>query len=237
MSREALPARLSPDQIAALYDRLSGGYDIWSGLTESRCRRRALELADIRDGQSVLEVAVGTGAAFAEIVAANPGGRNLGIDISPGMLARAKRRLRNRQLSNFTLSQCSAFDIPLPGASLDTLINNYMFDLLPTEDWPRVLAEFYRVLKPGGRLLLCGMTIGERPGSGLYQLIYRLSPKIMGGCRGIRMSAPLAAAGFQVQSREYVQQALFPSEIILALRPRQVSGQGESAGGVRAGAG
>jgi hypothetical protein len=38
----------------------------------------------------------------------------------------------------------------------------------------------------------------------------------MGGCRGVRMSAKLEQGGFSVQSREYIQQMLFPSEVILA---------------------
>ena len=222
MSSHPLPARLSQDQIAALYDRLSGVYDIWSAMTETRARRRALALAEIRDGHSVLEVAVGTGTAFAEIVASNPSGRNLGIDISPGMLNKARRRLRKKQLTNFVLSQCGAFDIPVPDASFDTIVNSYVLDLLPEADWPLILAEFRRVLRPDGRLVISSMTIGERPGSGLYEFIYRLSPKLMGGCHGIRTSASLKAAGFDVTSREYVQQLLFPSEIILAKKPQEL---------------
>ncbi|MEE8370634.1 MAG: methyltransferase domain-containing protein [Sphingomonadales bacterium] len=223
MSEQAPPAKLSQDQVATLYDRMSGAYDIWSALTESRARRRALALADIRDGQNLLEVAVGTGAAFAEIVARNPGGRNLGIDISEGMLAKAKLRLRKKRLTNFELRHCSAFEIPVPGDSFDTVFNAYMFDLLPAEDWPLVLAEFHRVLKPGGQLVLYGMTIGEKPGSGLYQFLSGVSPKLMGGCRSVMMAAPVKAAGFDLRSRDYCQQMLFPTEVILATKPREAA--------------
>jgi ubiquinone/menaquinone biosynthesis C-methylase UbiE len=79
-----------------------------------------------------------------------------------------------------------------------------------------VLAEFHRVLKPGGRLVLVNMTFGEKLGSGIYQRLYRLSPALMGGCRGVRMSDLLQRNGFSVHLREYVQQLLFPSEVILA---------------------
>ena len=51
-----------------VYDKLSRIYDIWGRLTESRARSRAIELAAIKDGQNILEVAVGTGIAFYEIV-------------------------------------------------------------------------------------------------------------------------------------------------------------------------
>ena len=66
--------------------RIAPVYDLWGILTESRARRSALELADIQDGRRLLEVAVGTGLAFEEMVRRNPRGTNLGIDLSPGML-------------------------------------------------------------------------------------------------------------------------------------------------------
>ena len=54
-------------------------------MTESRARNRAIELAEINDGQTILEVAVGTGLAFYEIVKRNPNGTNTGVDLSLGM--------------------------------------------------------------------------------------------------------------------------------------------------------
>lgn len=212
-------ARVSQQEAAGLYDRLAKFYDIWGKLTETRARNRALALADIRNGQSILEVAVGTGLAFVEIVEKNPEGRNFGIDISPGMLEKARRRLRQTGLENFTLSLGSALDIHAENESFDLLLNNYMFDLLDENDWPKVLQQFHRVIKPGGKLVLANMTEGEKSGSGIYEKLYRLSPALMGGCRGVRLSGPLRQNGFEVRSREYFQQALFPSEVILATKP------------------
>lgn len=59
---------MSQNKIASIYDSIAPIYDIWGKLTESRARNRAIELAEINDGQSILEVAVGTGLAFYEIV-------------------------------------------------------------------------------------------------------------------------------------------------------------------------
>jgi len=60
------------------------------------------------------------------------------------------------------------------------------------------------------------MTDGESVGGKLYDLIYRLSPKTMGGCRGVRLVDRLKRHGFTVEVREYHPQMLFPSEVILA---------------------
>ena len=209
-------ARVSQSEAAALYDRLAGVYDLWGHLTESRARDRALELADIRPGQHVLEVAVGTGLAFVQVARKNPEGRNVGIDISSGMLAKAKRRLEQAGLTHYELSVGSALAIAEEDHSFDVLLNNYMFDLLAEPDWTQAIAEFRRVLKPDGKLVLANMTLGEAPGSGIYEKLYRLSPSLMGGCRGVRMSQTLERDGFSVHLREYVQQMLFPSEVILA---------------------
>ena len=193
-------------------------YDLWGHLAESKARRRSLQLASIQNGQHVLDVGTGTGLAFVEVVKLNPDGRNLGIDISDGMLARARRRLRAAGHANFELVHRSALDIGEADASFDLVLNSYMFDLLAEQDWPRVLGEFHRVLKPSGRLVLVNMTFGERPGSTIYEWVYRVSPRLIGGCRGVQLAPVLELNGFAVQSREYVQQLLFPSEVILATR-------------------
>ena len=216
--KKVLDARVGQKQIGSVYDRIAPVYDIWAMLTESKARNRALALAEIKDGQSVLEVAVGTGVAFSEIVKRNPNGVNTGIDLSKGMLARAKKRVSRLSGANYSLRVGSAFDLNIEDESIDTLVNNYMFDLIAFEDMDRMLAEFKRVLKKGGKLVLVNMTEGERFGSRLYDLVYRISPKTMGGCRGIRLTDRLSAQGFTVKTREYHQQLLFPSEVILAYR-------------------
>lgn len=215
-TQKMLDARVSQNNISAVYDKLSCIYDIWGKLTESRARSRAIELADIMDGQNILEVAVGTGLAFYEIVKRNPRGANFGIDLSQGMLDKAKTRLSKLTGANYTLGLGTAFALPQSDGSIDVLINNYMFDLISFDDMNTVLLEFKRVMKPGGRLVLVNMTRGERFGSGLYDFIYRLSPETMGGCRGVRLTDKLTQHGFTVETREYVQQMLFPSEVIIA---------------------
>jgi SAM-dependent methyltransferase len=68
------------------------------------------------------------------------------------MLARARQRLARAGLSNYAMVIGSALELPAADASFDLLVNNYMFDLIGQEHWPRILGEFQRVLAPGGRL-------------------------------------------------------------------------------------
>jgi len=75
-------AKIAQSEIGQLYDKISNIYDLWGNLAESKARNRAIELADIKDGQKILEVACGTGLAFREIVKKNPSGFNYGIDLS-----------------------------------------------------------------------------------------------------------------------------------------------------------
>ncbi len=207
---------MSQDEIGAVYDKLAGIYDLWGRLTESHARSRAMDLAAIKDGESILEVAVGTGLAFYEIVKRNPHGYNVGIDLSKGMLDKARKRLSELKRGNYVLEMGTAFDLPMENESIDLLMNNYMFDLIPYSDMDKVLEEFKRVLKKSGRLILVNMTESERFGSNLYDFIYTLSPRLMGGCRGVRLTEKLKQHGFTVEVREYHQQMFFPSEIIAA---------------------
>ena len=212
---EIVDGRLSQEEVRNLYNGLSRFYDLWGTNTEGHARRRGIQLAQIQNGETILDVAAGTGSILADVVRQNFKGFNAGIDISAGMLEKARKKL-NGTSANVELKVGSAFEIPYPDHTFDLLFNGYMFDLMPFEVMPKILAEFKRVLKPTARLVLMNMTIGERFGSQIYQRLYNISPAIMGGCRGVRMTESLENAGFRVNTREYHQQLLFPSEVILA---------------------
>ena len=213
-----MDAKVSQDEIPAVYDSLSKTYDIWGKLAETQARDRALELANIKDGQTILEVAVGTGLGFYEIVQRNPGGANIGIDISPGMLQKAKERLSKLSDINYELKIGNAFKLEEDDEHFDVLVNNYMFDLIAFDEMDIVLKEFSRVLTKEGKLILVNMTEGQSFGCGIYSLLYRISPRSFGGCRGVKLSERLEQNGFEVKTREYYQQWWFPSEVILAGR-------------------
>ena len=64
--------------------------------------------------------------------------------------------------------------------------------------------EFKRVLKKDGKLSLVNMTEGVCFGNKLYDFVYNISPKTMGGCRGVKLTEKLQQHGFKVEVREYV---------------------------------
>ena len=210
---------MEKDGVAELYRKIAPAYDLWARLTESRARNRCLDLVSIQDGESVLEVAVGTGLAFEKILRANPSGRNEGIELTEAMLARAKRRAARTGTDNYHLRHGDAYALDYPDGDFDVLINNYLFDLLPRQDFLTVLTEFKRVLRPGGRLAMVNMTMGQRGYNRVWEAIYRLNPALLGGCRGIFILPVLEECGFINTKREYVSQMTFPSEVVLAVAP------------------
>ncbi len=210
-------ARIEKHRVVEIYRRIAPSYDLWAWLTESRARDRCLELAAIRNGEEVLEVAVGTGLAFERILAVNPSGRNEGIDLTGAMLIRAEKKAAKSGTNNYRLRVGDAYALDFPDDSFDVLINNYMFDLLPQQDFLSVLEEFKRVLRPGGRLAMVNMTKGERWYNGIWGRIYRINPALLGGCRGVSLLPQIEASGFTHTKREYMSQLTFPSEIVCAV--------------------
>ena len=69
-----------------------------------------------------------------------------------------------------------------------------------------------------GKVMLINMTKSERFGASLFEYIYRISPRLMGGCRGLQLTELLTQHGFHIEVREYIQQMLFPSEVIIAYK-------------------
>lgn len=211
-----LEAKLSEKEIKEVYGNMSRFYDFWGVLTEAKARKIALKKSGIVSGQDVLEVAVGTGILFEEIVGLNKDGRNIGIDLTERMLDKAKQRLKKNASLNYDLKIGNALELEFEDESFDLLFNCYMLDLLSFEKIDSVLDEFKRVLKPNGKLILVNMTTGKSVVSQIYEKLYKLSPRLMGGCRGLKMKEKVLEKGFEIEYSEYVVQMLFPSEVLVA---------------------
>ncbi len=149
----------------------------------------------------------------------NPEGYTVGIDLTPAMLAHARAKAARAGGRNYQLSIGDAHGLDFPDRHFDVLLNSYMFDLLPEADFTTVLTEFLRVLKPNGRMILVNMTRAERFHQRLWETIYHMNPKWLGGCRGVLLSPSMQAVGLQEIHRETLSQFSFPSEIVTAKRP------------------
>jgi len=218
MNQEILDARFTHDEIVRKYNRIASIYDVFGVLMESKARQRALDIAAIKSGEKILEVALGTGLNFVEILKRNPLGWVEGVDISSKMLARAKKRISRTGRQNYTLYLSDCRHLPFEEESFDVLMNQYMFDIFPVEDFIPILLEFKRVLKDGGRIVLVNMTKGEKWLNQIYEEIYKLKPPLLAGCRGVRVQPFLEMSGFQEIKREYVSQLGFPSEVVRAVK-------------------
>lgn len=214
-----MDAKLGKNDVRKTYERMASSYDLWSNFAEAKARRRCLDLAAIQNGENVLEVAVGTGVLFENILRLNTSGINEGVDLTEAMLARARERARQTGYSNYTLQIGDAYRLDFPDESFDVVVNNYMFDLIPEQDFMTILNEFKRVLRKGGRLVLVNMTRGSRLFNAIWDWLYRLQPALLGGCRGVELKPYLGQAGFENIYREYVGQMGFPSEVVYGVKP------------------
>ena len=208
--------QVTKSRIAAIYRKVAPTYDLFARLTETKAHNRCLELASIEDGEAVLEVPVGTGLAFEKILATNPTGRNEGIDLTEAMVDRAEIRVAKLGLDNYRLRVGDAYELDYPDNEFDVLISNYLFNLLPEQDFDAVLAQFKRVLRPGGRLVMINMTKGEHRRNDGWDWLYRFKPAWIGACRGVLLLPHVEASGFINAKREYVSQLTFPSEVVSA---------------------
>jgi ubiquinone/menaquinone biosynthesis C-methylase UbiE len=200
------------------YNLISPFYDIFGITMESKARVRSLELSEITNGERVLEVAVGTGLNFREILRRNPEGWSVGIDISQKMLQRAKKRATKTGIVNYTLQRADCRALPYEDNTFDLLINQYMFDIMPLVDYGGIVTEFRRVLKPNGRLVLVNTTLPERALDRPLEWIFSVYPKSFSQCRGILVRPYLEKFRFRVIRREYVVNLSFPSEVILSYK-------------------
>jgi ubiquinone/menaquinone biosynthesis C-methylase UbiE len=218
MNQEILEARYTHKEIVRKYNWIAPIYDLFGILMESKAHQRAIDMAAIKNGEKILEVAFGTGLNFVEILKRNPQGWVDGIDVSMKMLERARKRISKTGQKNYTLYLGDCRHLPFEDGTFDILMTQYLLDILPVEDFIPILLEFRRVLKDGGRIVLVNMTKGERWLNKIYEEIYKLKPPLLAGCRGVMAQPFLEEIGFKEFEREFVSQLGFPSEVVLGVK-------------------
>ena len=134
-------------EVANYFDRRSATYD--AGEFHPRLTARLIEAADLQEGQTVLDVATGTGLVAIEAARrVGVSGGVVAIDISPQMLARARDKIDELGFQNIELRTGDACTADLPEAGFDRILCSAAWVFMA--DIPAVLRGWHRFLRPGG---------------------------------------------------------------------------------------
>ena len=147
----------NPEEVSAMFTEVAGGYDrtnaILSAGNASLWRMATVKAVNPKSGERVLDVAAGTGTSSSAL--AKSGAEVVAVDFSPGMIAEGRKRH-----PELTFVEGDAEELPFPAKSFDAV--TISFGLRNVNDPQKALREMRRVLKPGGRLVICEFSHPER---------------------------------------------------------------------------
>ncbi len=169
---ERVPEGAKARRVAGVFSSVARRYDIMNDLMSAGLHRAwksfAIQMAGVRPGHRVLDVAAGTGdLTIAHAKRAGASGEVWHTDINPDMLGEGRDRLRDAGLVLPSLL-CDAEKLPFPDNYFDCV--TVAFGLRNMTHKDRALAEFRRVLKPGGRALVLEFSRVARPLEKAYDL-------------------------------------------------------------------
>ena len=138
-----------PDEVAGMFDTVATNYDltnaVLSGGNATLWRYAVVKAIDPQPGERILDIACGTGTSSAALT--RTGATVVGVDFSPGMLGEARRKH-----SSVEFVEGDAMKLPFVSDEFDAV--TISFGLRNITDPKAALDEMYRVLKPGGRLVI-----------------------------------------------------------------------------------
>lgn len=155
-------------EIQQMFDNIAGRYDLLNRLlsfrTDVRWRKKAIKLAEIKSGQKVLDLACGTADMMIEM------DRRIGnIELIGGDFSYNMMKIGQQKFSTGMFSVSDAHNLPFADGSFDRITISFGFRNVTDKE--KGLKEMYRVLKPGGRLLILEFSQPEGP---IFSRLYRL---------------------------------------------------------------
>ncbi len=168
------------DAFAQFYNRF---IQLHSGDKNAALREELAETLGVGEGDAVLDLCTGTGAMLPALRhRVGEGGRVVGVDFSPGMLARARARMNDA--ANVELYEADVTDLPFSDNTFDGATISHAFYELKGDDIEKFLREVHRVLKPGRCFLMMEHEIPKRT---FIRLLYYLRILSMGSAKTLRI--------------------------------------------------
>jgi SAM-dependent methyltransferase len=153
-----------------------------------------LLFTEVKAGDVVLDI--GSGAGIDCLIAAEkvgPTGRVIGLDMTPAMIERARANVQQAGVTNVEFRLGDAENMPVDDSSVDWIISNCVINLAP--DKPKVFREAYRVLKPGGRVSISDIVLGDDLPDEVVQSVDALVGCVAGAVKEADYLAAMREAG------------------------------------------
>jgi demethylmenaquinone methyltransferase/2-methoxy-6-polyprenyl-1,4-benzoquinol methylase len=154
------------ERLIGVYRKKAKHYDLTSrlypapGYPQARQRRQAVQALGLRPGDTVVDMACGTGLNFALLEESiGPAGRIVGVDLTDAMLAQASARIRKNEWSNVELVQADAVEFEFP-ARVDAILSTYALSQVP--QCGEVIAHGAAALSEGGRWAVLDLKVPDR---------------------------------------------------------------------------
>ena len=168
-------------------------------------------VASLKEGEVVLDLGSGAGVdAFLAANAVGERGKVIGVDMTPEMLERARENARNGDYGNVEFRLGEIENLPVADNSVDVVISNCVINLAP--DKRKVFTEAFRVLKPGGRLMISDMVLLKELPDFIKNSIEAYIGCLSGAMMRDEYIGAIKVAGFQEVS--IIDEASFPIEYI-----------------------